>query len=494
VSQPIGAIDGATPSPASLQDHLILIRKMRQRGWKTHKVVLELLRRVVQALASEHAEQHMLLRFTPEDLLYERGSRTYRVAPEVKRYPLSTPPAKLSLLDNGIYAPEVTRQITRPLSPRTDVYSLAAVLYHLVSGQQPSSDLSRLADKLPPLRIFEPALPPGLDPVLRRALSRTPEGRQADVAELQQELERVLAQHARREATSVDAPLEIRLGVSSNTGIRKSEKNPVNQDMFFSAYEPSLSLGLLIVADGVSNCELGSGEKAAECVVEAGSALWQELLQDPESRQPPSWRDDGWFRARLGRMLQRANEEVCRKVSAAYPGPISPEARIMSSTAVAVLLNGRRAIVANLGDSRVYLVRPELIDQLTVDMNRRTTLLRRDQGLEAVVNTSGLGELVGHVGLGAVTDGVLRPQSVVPEVQVLNLLPGDRLVVCSDGVPDCIGREAESTIQRIVCGSPRPSQAAWDLVVAANQMGGEDNITAIVADCIGKEDEPWPTS
>src|SRR5687767_14216695 len=120
----IGAMDGATLSTTSLQDHLALIRKMRQRGWQTHKVVLDLMRRVVQAVASEHAELHMLLRFTPEDLLYERKTRAYLVAPELTRYPSSSPPAKLSLLANGIYAPEVTRQITRPLSPRTDVYSL----------------------------------------------------------------------------------------------------------------------------------------------------------------------------------------------------------------------------------------------------------------------------------------------------------------------------------------------------------------------------------
>jgi serine/threonine protein phosphatase PrpC len=228
-------------------------------------------------------------------------------------------------------------------------------------------------------------------------------------------------------------------------------------------------------------------------VVEAARVAWAELVADPWVRQAPSWRDDDSFRRRLRRMLDRANEEVCRRVAAAYPA-LPDDARIMSSTAVAVLINGRRAIVANLGDSRVYLVRDELVDQVTVDTNRRTTVLRRERSLDGVANASGLSELTGNVGRYARgADGIV-PVPLTPEFHVLSLLPGDRLLVCSDGVPDCIGPDAEATIHRIVRSGNRPSQVAWELVVAANQTGGEDNITAVVVDCVGKEEAPWPAS
>ena len=55
-----------------------------------------------------------------------------------------------------------------------------------------------------------------------------------------------------------------------------------------------------------------------------------------------------------------------------------------------------------------------------------------------------------------------------------------------------MGRNAETRISEIVCGSDRPTEIAWELIVAGNQSGGDDNITAILVDCIGKEDSTWP--
>ena len=86
----------------------------------------------------------------------------------------------------------------------------------------------------------------------------------------------------------------------------------------------------------------------------------------------------------------------------------------------------------------------------------------------------------------------IKSVGVAGVFSVLNLLAGDRLLICSDGVPDCMGRNAETRISEIVRGSDRPTEIAWELLVAGNQSGGDDNITAILVDCIGKEDSTWP--
>jgi serine/threonine protein phosphatase PrpC len=478
----------------TLEERAAILRRARQQGETTRDFAVELLGGVSNAVADEFRAGRWVLRLLPEDIVYDPELHAYAIAADVDRCAADVEPAPVTLLDNGIYAPELTGHIARALSPRASVYHLGALLYYALTGLEPIAEFFRLEDKLPPVRIFEPDLPLGVDPLIRRALARLPEERFPDPAAFDDALQRVLEIDELRSAAEVNEPLKIRYAGATHTGISKGEKNPHNQDRFLIHYNATLGLGLFLVADGVSTCSHGTGELAAARVVDAAEAVWEELIADPDQDVAPARREDHTFVARLSEISNRANRAIVAYMDSAFSGQIAPDAKIMSSTNVAVVLNGRRAVIGNVGDSRVYLIRDDLIDQVTVDMDRRTSLLRQGKGLESIVNTSGLGQLTTHVGCFAPKasgDGI-EALPVAGVFSVLNLLAGDRLLICSDGVPDCMGRNAETRIHDIVRGSDRPTKIAWELIVAANQSGGDDNITAVIVDCIGKEDSTWP--
>ena len=473
----------------SLQEHAELIRAARLGGEDTCQSVVAMFQGVAAALAKEFLSGHLLFRLLPEDVMYDPQLQAYAVAADVPRYPLQGPPPSLTLLDNGIFAPEITGHNSRPVSARTMVHNLGALLFHAACGLVPTPGFLRLAaGDLPPISAFVPDLPLGLDPLLRHALRINPDDRLPDPAAFAARLGELLAHDSDRRGRRPDDELALHFSASTHPGIQKSEKNPVNQDHHLCRFSPEQRLGLFVVADGVSTCHYGSGERAAFLTVQAAEAGFGDMLADPALHGPPSRRDARALREHLKRMLERANARVIAEMAAAHPGRLGPGAKIMSSTATLLLVNGSQAIIGNLGDSRAYLVRGEWIDQLTVDLDKRTWLLRQGKGLESIMNGSGLGELVANVGCFSIDSrGQLVPAGLEPEFLTLNLLPGDRLLVCSDGVPDCIGPDAESRMREIIGGAKRPAQAAWELLVAANKNGGLDNLTAVVIDCLTKE-------
>ncbi len=480
----------------NLEEQRAVIQHARERGQDTAELVVEVLVGVAKALANEFADKKLILRLLPEDIVYDPSLREYAVAADVERYGQSRELPSLTLLDNGIYAPELTGQVSRPLSARTSVYNLAALLYYTITGLEPVDGFSSLGHHLPPVRIFEPDMPLGIDPILRKALARLPEERFSDPAALLEALGAVIKLNGLRLFAHPEVPLTIRYAAATHPGINKGDKNPQNQDQLFSAYDPALGLGLFLVADGVSTCSFGSGDRAAEKVVETAKAVWEELVLGLKPGTAPALFEDKLLIARLTEIFSRANQVVVQAAEATYPGQITEGASIMSSTVVAAFLNGRRVVIGNVGDSRVYLIREGLIDQVTVDMDRRTTLLRQGERLEAIMNVSGLGQLSANIGRFSATDAGqgIRPARVEAAYTALNLLAGDRVLVCSDGLPDCIGKDAEERIYEITLASQRPSQISWELLTAANQGGGDDNITVIVINCTGKEDASCPTS
>ena len=132
-----------------------------------------------------------------------------------------------------------------------------------------------------------------------------------------------------------------------------------------------------------------------------------------------------------------------------------------ASTLVAAAIAGTSAVIANLGDSRAYLIRDGEIRLVTAD--------------HAGESQSSITRFVGD------------PRGVQPDVFVEALQPGDRLLLCSDGltrhVPD---PEIASTMR-----GANLERAASALVDLAKQRGGEDNITVILARFSGEElEEP----
>jgi serine/threonine protein phosphatase PrpC len=185
---------------------------------------------------------------------------------------------------------------------------------------------------------------------------------------------------------------------------------------------------LIAVADGVGG-EAG-GDVASTAAIEALAKTFS----------PPSFRESA--RSALGDAVQQANAAVLKAST-------DERVRRAATTLVAAAIRGREAAVANLGDSRAYLVRGGTIRQLTTDHS----------GDAASSITRFLGDRRG----------------VQPDIFVETLLPADRLVLCSDGLTRHVsdGEIASSM-------SDDPGRAADALVALARSRGGEDNITVIV--------------
>jgi len=185
---------------------------------------------------------------------------------------------------------------------------------------------------------------------------------------------------------------------------------------------------LIAIADGVGG-EAG-GDVASTAAIEALA----------RSFVPPSFQESA--RTALGDAVQKANLAVL----AAATDERFPRA---ATTLVAAAIRGREAAIANLGDSRAYLVRGPKIRQLTTDHRGETE--------------------------SSITRFVGDPRGVQPDIFVETLQPADRLVLCSDGLtrhvtdPEIAAAMAEA-----------PAQAADSLVALAKARGGLDNVTVIV--------------
>jgi serine/threonine protein phosphatase PrpC len=167
--------------------------------------------------------------------------------------------------------------------------------------------------------------------------------------------------------------------------------------------------------------------------------------------------------------VQMANREIGDR------SKIEPELRGMGTTLVALvgmMVGDRQRIgVANVGDSRLYRATDEELVQLTEDHTLVETLVR-DGRLTAE-------EALTHPQRNIVTRALGIDEKVLVDTWELAPVPGDRFVLCSDGLFDEL-REPE--ILEILQREEDPSDAALELVRGAVQAGGRDNVTALVVD------------
>ena len=170
----------------------------------------------------------------------------------------------------------------------------------------------------------------------------------------------------------------------------------------------------------------------------------------------------------LRRAVEAANEAVHRSNAGRAEAPGRHDSGRMGTTLVAAVLAGDQLHVANVGDSRAYRIHGGVLSQLTLDHSFVAEELRAGVLSEADARVFPYRNIVTRAIGGA-------------EVQVdlfsAPWLPGDRLLLCSDGlhgvVPDDLVREA-------LLGLP-PGDAARALIRIANARGGPDNISVVVA-------------
>jgi len=215
-----------------------------------------------------------------------------------------------------------------------------------------------------------------------------------------------------------------------------------------SANEDSLVVGppLFAVADGMGGAK--AGEVASAVAVEAVEA-WAESDEPAE--------------AQLANIVRQANRRI-------YDLAVADESRRgMGTTLTLVKVHGDEVSLAHVGDSRAYRMRAGELDQLT-----------RDHSLVAELERSGqiTPEAAEHHPQRSIITRALGPEPDV-EVDTYTLAgrEGDLFLICSDGLTSMISDDEVASILR----SPGSlDEAADELVRAANQSGGKDNITVIL--------------
>lgn len=167
---------------------------------------------------------------------------------------------------------------------------------------------------------------------------------------------------------------------------------------------------------------------------------------------------------RLRRSVERANRKVLQ--ASRVRGR-----RGMGATLTAAWVRGRYASIAQVGDSRAYLLR-----------NGKARLLTRDQSFAQELVDAGaltIEQAEQSPQKHILTQAMGQPGGLEVELRRHELRPGDRLLLCSDGLSNMLPVEA---LAALGSGPRSPREACLILIDAANQAGGDDNITVVIAE------------
>ncbi len=225
----------------------------------------------------------------------------------------------------------------------------------------------------------------------------------------------------------------------------------INQDYVFTSDEPVGSLpNLYIVADGMG------GHNAGDYASSHATALVLDYLRSSDEKEPIRL---------IRRAMEEANNELYRSAQeeAKYKG--------MGTTFVAATItDGNYLYVANVGDSRLYLVNSDI-----------TQITRDHSVVEELVRSGKIGK--DEARLHPDKNIITRAVGAVPKLMVdffdMKLRPGDRILMCTDGLSNMVG---DAGILSIMNERERVEDQVRALVDAANENGGRDNIGVVVID------------
>lgn len=268
-----------------------------------------------------------------------------------------------------------------------------------------------------------------------------------------------------RPAKSPVDPAGIAVSVAARTDTGRKRQN--NEDDFLildlqsqTAYEPpaeaTMALGspglLLAVADGMGGHR--SGEIASRLCIETLSKVLLSTLHTGDAGTVQA-------SAALVQAVEKASQVISQEAAQ------NPAHEGMGTTLTAALLRGMHLDVAQVGDSRAYVVRGEILTQLTTDQTVANYMLAMHHELP---RDSRIGDmLVQAVGAHSNVDVVLTGSE---------LEPADIVLLCTDGLYKVV---APAEMLEIILGRGALGTKAERLVTQANEKGGPDNVTVILA-------------
>jgi PPM family protein phosphatase len=291
---------------------------------------------------------------------------------------------------------------------------------------------------------------------------------EADLAS-RRDLAAFLVRYLTRRDPVMSAPrttLAIRYAAASDTGRRR----PVNQDAAYA------SARLLAVADGMGR----AGDRASAAAIAALKPLETRPPAAPESAvaarrvvQPPpdaagapaAWAGPGDLLNALAQAAEQASAAV-RGIAGADPALDGS-----GTTLTALLWSGSQLALVHIGDTRAYLLRDGELFRITHDHTVVQSLI--DEGRLAPE------EADSHPQRALLLRALGGPAGTRPDLSLHEARPGDRYLLCSDGLTAVVADDAIGQVLRTVA---EPGQAVQRLIGLANAAGGPDNIACVVAD------------
>lgn len=221
-------------------------------------------------------------------------------------------------------------------------------------------------------------------------------------------------------------------------------------------------LGLYLVADGMGGH--GHGEDAAELAVRSG----QYYIAASRDRFDVSWPfgydvNRSVDENRLITAIQLANRQVWKRTEQ------SPECAGMGTTMVAIIVSGDHAAIANVGDSRVYLMRNGDLTQLTIDDTWVENLIRSGALTEMQAKTHSMRHVL--------TQAVGSHDRVDVHTREETLQSGDMLLMTTDGVHGVVEHAA---LRSMLFGCRSVEETAKQVIQAARANGAPDNASCIL--------------
>src|ERR1041384_31954 len=238
---------------------------------------------------------------------------------------------------------------------------------------------------------------------------------------------------------------QVQVGSISDRGL--SDKRPLNED----SYLADAARGIFVVADGVGGAD--AGEIASQTAVDVLNDAFREKVADGEDVED-----------RMELAIQRANSSIHQMAAE------NPRFSMMATTVVALHLDGNRATIGHVGDSRLYRLTPdgqllrETEDHSVVEEEVRAARRPPEQAAN-------------HPSKNVISRALGAEKSVEADMKVIEVEDGSSFLLCSDGITRHI---PDNELRQVLMSAANPSEVCEEMKRRCYQRGAEDNLTAVV--------------
>lgn len=226
-----------------------------------------------------------------------------------------------------------------------------------------------------------------------------------------------------------------------------SDKRPLNEDSYLS----DADRGIFVVADGVGGAD--AGEVASQTAVDVLDDAFRTKITDGEDIEDL-----------MELAIQRANSSIHQMASE------NPRFSMMATTVVALHLDGRRATIGHVGDSRLYRISPdgnlhrETEDHSVVEEEVRAGRMTPEQAAN-------------HPSKNVISRALGAEDTVEPDMKTIEVDEGSAFLLCSDGITRHL---PDHELRELLTSGRSPAQLCEEMKERCYQRGAEDNLTAVI--------------